>query len=822
MKEMKILKFVFCGILCLMISSVDVLAQLPMDSINYSGVYPHLAYYNNEGECGTGAVVAWAGKLWVITYAPHAAKGSSDKLYSINQQLELEPYVHSVGGTPANRIIHKESEQLFIGPYVIDANQNIRTISYSVAPGRYTAMARHLTDPENKVYIATMEKGIYEIDVDTLQVVEVFPDGNKQWGGHSTWGAKPVAGIIPGAHGKGAYSGQGVLVYSNNGESTKKALTDPTIESGSLCEWDGKQWKVIRRNQFTDVTGPGGIEGNANPETDPIWAIGWDHRSLLLATRDAEKQDWRFFRLPKASNSYDGAHGWNTEWPRIRSVGDSATYMMTMHGIFWDFPSHFSGTKATGIRPIASFLKVVGDFTAWQDYIVLGCDDSARNEFLNKRSVKGEIAGPGQSNSNLWFLPKDTFGEQLGSTLVSGAIWSTDTVDCTPSDPFLFAGWEYRNAFLKNHSDESLKITIEGSYNGVDFEKIQQIDLKENESETVMFPKKLSFEWIRAVADKQAVVSLQLVYAPTEQRDDTSSDIFDGLAKVESKINTFGGKLCALGQNRRSLAVFGEDSTTHYELDQQIRLTKVVSDVYTKRISQSLEVPTEAIRIESSSILVVDDSGRRWRLPKGSVAYDTPTANGKLRICREVVTERDLFNCHGTFYELPAENADGFARIRPIASHDLKIIDYASYRGLLVMTGVDAKLISDNNRIVVSNDKKQAVWVGAIDDLWQLGKPTGFGGPWEDATVKANLYSDPYLFYGYDQKELTIQHSSVNKVEVTVELDPLGDGNWQEYMQVAVKPRKEFNYHFPDGIQARWIRFKTNADTTISIALKYH
>jgi hypothetical protein len=22
-----------------------------------SGIYPHLAYYNNEGECGTGAVV---------------------------------------------------------------------------------------------------------------------------------------------------------------------------------------------------------------------------------------------------------------------------------------------------------------------------------------------------------------------------------------------------------------------------------------------------------------------------------------------------------------------------------------------------------------------------------------------------------------------------------------------------------------------------------------------------------------------------------------------------------------------------------------------
>lgn len=29
----------------------------------YSGIYPHLAYFNNEGECGTGAVVPWADRL---------------------------------------------------------------------------------------------------------------------------------------------------------------------------------------------------------------------------------------------------------------------------------------------------------------------------------------------------------------------------------------------------------------------------------------------------------------------------------------------------------------------------------------------------------------------------------------------------------------------------------------------------------------------------------------------------------------------------------------------------------------------------------------
>jgi len=135
------------------------------------------------------------------------------------------------------------------------------------------------------------------------------------------------------------------MVYSNNGESGPKALTQFDIESGSLSEWDGKSWKVVRRNQFVEITGPGGIYGNKNPETDPIWATGWDHKSVLLGLRDGGK--WSFFRLPKASHSYDGAHGWNTEWPRIRDVGTAQKpdYLMTMHGLFWQFPGHVFGQK---------------------------------------------------------------------------------------------------------------------------------------------------------------------------------------------------------------------------------------------------------------------------------------------------------------------------------------------------------------------------------------------------------------------------------------------------------------------------------------------
>ena len=83
-----------------------------------SGVNPELHTFNREGECGTGAVVPWAGSLWAVSYAPHAPNGSSDLLYEVKP--DFTRVIHrdvAIGGTPANRLIHRESNQLFIGPY---------------------------------------------------------------------------------------------------------------------------------------------------------------------------------------------------------------------------------------------------------------------------------------------------------------------------------------------------------------------------------------------------------------------------------------------------------------------------------------------------------------------------------------------------------------------------------------------------------------------------------------------------------------------------------------------------------------------------------
>ena len=144
--------------------------QEKKEPIQISGIYPHLAMYNNEGECGTGAVVPWQDRLWVITYGPHLPFGSSDKLYEITDGLERTVRSESIGGTPANRMIHRESQQLFIGPYAIDSTRHVRVISYTEMPGRMTGNARHLTDPAHKIYYGTMEEGFYEVGADSLDV----------------------------------------------------------------------------------------------------------------------------------------------------------------------------------------------------------------------------------------------------------------------------------------------------------------------------------------------------------------------------------------------------------------------------------------------------------------------------------------------------------------------------------------------------------------------------------------------------------------------------------------------------------------------------
>jgi hypothetical protein len=784
-------------------------------SLPRSGIYPHLAMFNDENECGTGGVVPWADRLWVITYAPHRPNGSTDKLYEIDHDLTQSVRHESVGGTPANRFFHRESEQLFLGPYVIDRNRQVRVIPPGRMPGRLTGNARHLNQPADKIYYATMEEGFYEVDVRSLAVRELFPDANGQ--------ASHAGTLLPGYHGKGLYSGQGRLVYANNGELSPEAQRRPDIESGCLAEWDGVQWRVVRRNQFTEVTGPGGLYGNAQPSTDPVWSIGWDHRSLILMLLDQGK--WHAYRLPKSSHSYDGAHGWNTEWPRIRDVGEKSL-LMTMHGAFWRFPKTFSQQHSAGIEPRSNYLKVIGDFCRWQDWMVFGCDDSARSEFLNVRKAKGKLAPPGRSQSNLWFARPFELDE-LGPVIGRGAVWMQD--DLRPgeaSDPFLFSGYDLRSLHITHRSSAAVvfQAEIDAKGNG-EWKPFRRMEVPAQGDLFAEFRPGERGAWIRLIPDRPASkVTAVFAYRNKDRRSSSASALFGALARPgDSASQITGGLLHAGGGDKPVLRFFarsdGQDIGL-YALDESLTLRPVDSAETVSWMKTNASIPAGVLTADRASVVYRDARGT-WRLPRGDESFDREIGADRERVCREVCTERDLFNAHGTFYELPAENAGGFAKIRPVATHNRHIQDYASYRGLLVMSGLRADSSARDPHVVRSSDGKCALWVGNVEDLWTLGKPRGKGGPWNDSPVEANSPSDPYLMTGFDRKSLRLAHDCHHAVTFALEVDITGEGCWVLQERLTVPPGSEVERRLPDCLSAYWARLTSDAACRATATFSY-
>ena len=933
-----------------------VLAAGGQSPLCVSGVYPHLAVFNSQvlngetygsgGECGIGAVVPWADRLWLLTYSPHCPTGSTDKLYAIDADLRHEIRPESIGGTPAGRLIHRESQQLFIGPYAIDARGQVRAIPYSAMPGRNTAVARHLTDPANRVYVFDMEGRIYEVDVHRLSVKLLF--------------SKPV----PGWHGKGGYTGQGRYVIANNGEGAVAGHSYDDLRAGGpaqdpedmgvLAEWDGASWRILERRQFTEVTGPGGILG-APSDDSPLWAVGWDRRSVILKLCDAGQ--WHTFRLPKGSHTYDGRGGWYTEWPRIREIAPDRL-MLDMHALFWDFPAGFRAGQTAGLRPIATHHRYIPDFCHWNGRLVLASDDTS---IMNNPMA-------GQSQSNLWFGTVAQLAE-WGPRAGWGGPWLQDTVKAgQPSDPFavggfprrclhlargrgldgsadaadgerctggqfhlqevppslaglprvtiargdfhkpapgytftinrpavvylavderpqavLGDGWEktdlrlrwdgygdlvYRRRFpagtvvVPGHpqphkpaaygvphlcfvspDDGSLagfeisglpadlggrvvtpaaadqapaeadaRVTVEVDRDGSGhWEAWRNVALPAGGYAYHILPSDLPAEWLRVVADREARLTAYLHLGDEARATGPDAALFAALARPDDA--GCAGAWIRPGSHNRNLQVLarvpaadGSVAETYLEVDENLRFGTPVTD-RADEVREVAAVTPPAWSVDAASV-VVSDRGLRYRLPKGEAPYDRPFASGWPRALRECESERLLLNAHGTFYEVPLEA--GVARLKPVATHGRQILDYCTWRGLLVLAGVQAEAPTDGHCFRAAGPRGFGLWFGAIDDLWKLGKPVGQGGPWRDTAVVAGQPSDPYLMTNYDRKRVELSHTATTPVTFTLEVD-VDHAGWRVYQAISVPVGQTLTHVFPEGYGAHWARLRADA-----------
>lgn len=826
--------------------------------VNIHGVYPHLTMTNTHAECGVGAVVPWAGKLWVITYGPHVPNGGTDKLYEIAPDLSRVIRPESVGGTPANRFIHSATNQLNIGPYFIDASRNVRVIrttgqTTGVLAGRFTASAAHLTDP-NRLYLFTMEDGLYDVDARDLSYIVRYPDvqgtGDK---------------FLHGYHGKGAYTGQGLFVATNNGRNWN--TDNPAGPGGVLATWNGMTvadnggsylsgpggffysgntsdsgtpqasqpqymagWDQISLTQHCEATGPGGIYGNPNPATDPIWSTGFDAKSVLLHVM--ENQQWKLWRLPKASYTHDGSHGWHTEWPRIRQLdpsNPSSVYLMHMHGLFYDFPKTFSAANFAGLRPISSYYKMPTDYCTFFDgRIVMGRADAS--QFDNPLALKDQ--------SNLWFGTMADI-ENWGAPSGHGAVWMSEAVapDQT-SDPFFIGGFPQRTLHLRNLGGSAINLEIQTSEGTPAWTAQRTITIPANRyvHENIG---DLNSPWVRirslgTSTNLTAFFHMGSPYphgTPASARTDEfaaladihdTRSISDGVIRVmydtklplefaSSRVSSSG--TAASHRYHRIAGEMSLNDVTNATAESALRTAAATSRSY--RSDGGISFTTGA---DEASAFIIDASTQAYRVPKLDPLYEAPFAGGWARTAREAVTERQLLNLHGTFYEYPRDVSGGIRKMRALTTHGKRITDFASWRGLLVLTGVlDDAPASDN--LVKNADGTAALWLGEIDQLWRMGEPRGTGGPWKNTNVPDGSRSDPYLMYGYDRKELNL--STTEATTFTVEVDFLADNTWSEYQTFTLPAGGSATHLFPAGFHAHWVRVKSSAATTATAQFTY-
>jgi hypothetical protein len=256
-------------------------------------------------------------------------------------------------------------------------------------------------------------------------------------------------------------------------------------------------------------------------------------------------------------------------------------------------------------------------------------------------------------------------------------------------------------------------------------------------------------------------------------------------------------------------------------MDAALKIRPVENQELRKSVDLGAPIDVKTIHTDNASI-VIEEDGKRYRVPSGIAANNsTQTTTAPVRVCREVATERDLLNVGGTFFELPARNAQGLAKIRPIATHNLAIHDYASQFGLMLVTGKINPRTADSTRIFESPDKAVRVWAGVIDDLWQLGKPRGTGGPWRNSAVQADVPSDPYLMSGYDHKEVALSHTAKEPVAIRLEADIDGTGLWVPYQRFSVPPGTEIRHTFDEAFGAYWIRAVAETDCGATVQFTY-
>lgn len=425
----------------------------------------------------------WAGKLWFQTYVAHlAASGSGTGLFSVDDGMELTKHPESVVGTYANRLVHGPTEQLLIGPHVVDLNGQVTTIE-GIVDHRLAATMFHPDDPNGKALYLTMEGLLLEADLSTHKVETLF----------NLLDELDVSGDAY-SHFKAGFAADGKIFVTNNTYGDRDFSTDE--RDGRLAMYDGSSWNVIDRNPYVEVNGRlnQGYLGGA------VFATGWDRASAKFLVMSGG--EWQTYRLPKASHTFD--HMFTTEWPRIREV-ETERFLMDAHYMFYELAPKAYENKVWGVRPISTHLRMVPDFCTWRGMLVL-----AGNQVT---PINDENPHAGEPQSNLWFGKTDdlwNFGKPSGW----GGPWFRDRAEGgVPSDPFLMTGFDHKVLHISHTSDMSVSFHVEIDFTGTqDWCSLLTLDVGASGYAHYSFEPGFSAHWVRITPDKTCTASAQFHY----------------------------------------------------------------------------------------------------------------------------------------------------------------------------------------------------------------------------------------------------------------------------------------------------------------------
>ena len=424
-----------------------------------------------RSESGVGALMAWADRLWAVTYLNNPGNGAGAGLWEIDEHLAIRRR-HTANSTYANRLLHVPSNQVSIGAYLIDMAGNVRVID-ELANLRLTASMTHLKDPDNLLYVLTMEGLFYEVDVRSLKTRPLF-DLVKE------------LGIQGQPHFKGACTGQGRVVVANN------TFASPGDTGGRLAEFDGSRWNILERKAFMEVSA---YEGFGNV----LFATGSDDASAILKVCSAGR--WTTCRLPKSSHAFD--HFWQTEWTRIREV-ETQRFLMDCHGMFYELSPVVYDSSVWGVRPICSHLRVIPDFCTFRGMLALGGNQGGY--------AGGNLLSP-QPQSGIWFGKTDdlwSFGKPQGW----GGPWRDTPVKAgTASDPFLMTGFDKKVLHVTQDGDASAEIVVEADFLGNGrWKRYTMLNVAAGGYECHVFPEGFSAHWVRLIPSKDCLATAQFFY----------------------------------------------------------------------------------------------------------------------------------------------------------------------------------------------------------------------------------------------------------------------------------------------------------------------